>query len=182
MPRQDKRQRLGEGGKDVGFDLTPMIDIVFQLIIFFMVSLAFAESQAEARLILPAADMAKPPDAVEKDMFTFNVVDLLARGPNGNLIFAGKPPYVVNGVYVSGEELLKRLKDEAELSRSESQDGKVQRGIIIRGDKDAAWAYILAAMKLCQEAGFTKVYLKAMEKPLAEQVKEELKNASGSGN
>ncbi len=179
MAEQNKRKRLGEGGKEGGFDLTPMIDIVFQLIIFFMVSLAFAESQTEARLTLPAADAAKPPEAIEKDMFTFNVVDTTRTKADGSRLFPTQ--YIVSGTPVTPEQLGERLKKEAELSRSES-GGKVERGIIIRGDKDTAWFNILAGMKLCQDAGFKKVYLQALEKPLTEQLKEEKKEAEGRGH
>ena len=167
MAKKTKFKSISSSGKDVGFEMTPMIDIVFQLIIFFMVSLAFTESQVEARLTLPAADAAKPPESIEQDMFTFNVVDVTRPGAN----FA--TPFIISAVHVTEEELLSRLKDEAELSRSASARNKVERGIIIRGDKDTAWAYILVAMKRCQEAGFTKVYLQAMEKSLEEQVNEE---------
>lgn len=185
MARKKKR-RLTAGGKDVGVDLTPMIDIVFQLIIFFMVSLAFVESQVEARLTLPAADAAKPPESVEPDMFIFNIVNLQARIP-----VSGRPksqwprrfrdsskPFIVGGELMNGEQLFARLKAEADVSRSNSKDGKtVDRGIIIRGDKDTAWIYVMAAMKRCQEAGFRTVYLKALEKTLTAQETDERKQS-----
>ena len=184
-----ERKRLTMGAKDVDVDLTPMIDIVFQLISFFMVSLAFVESQVEARLTLPAADQAKPPEAVAEDMFIFNVVNLQARTPISGrpasewpLRFPDKPPFIVDGVFMGGQALLERLQAEAELSRSESVDGKVKRGVIIRGDKDTAWIYIVAAMKRCQEAGFEKVYLKALEKGLGEQEKAERKLSGELGS
>ncbi len=181
MARKKKR-RMTAGGKDVGVDLTPMIDIVFQLIIFFMVSLAFVESQVEARLTLPAADQAKPPESVEPDMFIFNVVNVQARTPVSGLPKSEWPrrfhdtskPFIVGGEFMTGEQLFVRLKAEADISRSNSADGNtVDRGIIIRGDKDTAWIYVIAAMKRCQEAGFRKVYLKALEKALTEQEADE---------
>jgi biopolymer transport protein ExbD len=48
---------------DVGFNMTPMIDIVFQLIIFFLVSSHLAHQEAQMKLALPTARSGEePPD------------------------------------------------------------------------------------------------------------------------
>lgn len=149
---------------ELSFDMTPMIDVVFQLIIFFMVALSFVESQATAKLTLPVADQAKPPKNIDSDLFVFNVVDLNATKPDGGLVFPpGTPPYVVGGKYVSMATLRKELDLAAEVSRARAGGEDVEAAVIIRGDREAAWIYIMAAMKQCQEAGFIKVYLKALE-------------------
>ena len=44
-------------------DLTPMIDMTFQLIAFFMVLINFTEAEADQRVKLPESELAKPPDA-----------------------------------------------------------------------------------------------------------------------
>jgi len=158
-----KRPAVSAG--ELGFDMTPMIDVVFQLIIFFMVALSFVDSQAAAKLTLPVADQAKPPEERDKELFVFNVVNLNARHPDGTLVFPpGTPPYVESGRYLNTAALRKELDDAADVSRYRSEDKKtVQSAVIIRGDRDAAWIYVMAAMKQCQEAGFIKVYLKALE-------------------
>lgn len=149
---------------ELTFDMTPMIDVVFQLIIFFMVALSFVDSQAAAKLTLPVADQAKPPEEVERELFVFNVVNLNARKPDGTLVFPpGTPPYVERGQYVNTAALRKKLDQAADYSRLRSDDKEVESAVIIRGDRDAAWIYVMAAMKQCQEAGFRKVYLKALE-------------------
>ena len=53
-------------------DMTPMIDIVFQLITFFMVISNFDQNQADERVTLPRDQLAKPPVAVRKDSFMLN--------------------------------------------------------------------------------------------------------------
>ncbi len=40
-------------------DMTPMIDVVFQLIAFFMVIMNFEATQADERVKLPTSDLAK---------------------------------------------------------------------------------------------------------------------------
>jgi len=42
-------------------DMTPMIDIVFQLITFFMVINNFDQNEADERVSLPRDQLAKPP-------------------------------------------------------------------------------------------------------------------------
>lgn len=155
---------------ELTFDMTPMIDIVFQLIIFFMVALSFVDSQAAAKLTLPVADQAKPPEHFTEELFVFNVVNLNAKNPDGTLIFPpDTPPYVESGQYLNTAALRKKLDRAAEISRLRSDEKAVESAVIIRGDRDAAWIYVMAAMKQCQEAGFIKVYLKALEaeKPAA---------------
>ncbi len=43
-------------------DLTPMIDMTFQLIAFFMVLINFSQTEADQRILLPESVLAKPPD------------------------------------------------------------------------------------------------------------------------
>ncbi len=43
-------------------DMTPMIDMTFQLIAFFMVLLNFSETEQDARIKLPSSELAKPPE------------------------------------------------------------------------------------------------------------------------
>jgi biopolymer transport protein ExbD len=45
--------------RGVGFDMTPMIDVVFQLIIFFLVSSHLSKQEAQTQLPLPVASSGK---------------------------------------------------------------------------------------------------------------------------
>src|SRR5690606_34429825 len=51
------------GQKVLEGDLTPMIDMTFQLIAFFMVLINFAQTEEHDRVRLPESVMAKPPEA-----------------------------------------------------------------------------------------------------------------------
>ena len=48
-------------------DLTPMIDMTFQLIAFFMVLVNFAESEQNEKVLLPSSELAKPPEKAPDD-------------------------------------------------------------------------------------------------------------------
>jgi biopolymer transport protein ExbD len=43
-------------------DMTPMIDMVFQLIAFFMVLINFSEVDYNERIALPQSELAQPPE------------------------------------------------------------------------------------------------------------------------
>ena len=158
------RKQPAVSASELTFDMTPMIDVVFQLIIFFMVALSFVDSQAAARLTLPVADQAKPPENIDQELFVFNVVNLNARKPDRSLVFPpGTPPYVAAGRYLNIAALRTELDRAARVNLIRSGGDEVTSAVIIRGDRDAAWIYVMAAMKECQQAGFIKVYPKALE-------------------
>ena len=159
-----KRATVSAG--ELGFDMTPMIDVVFQLIIFFLVALSFVESQSQAKLTLPVADQAKPPKQAESELFVFNVLNRNARNAAGAFIFDPNRIYRAMGKNMTLNELRADLDRAAEFSRSKSTVKAVEAAVIVRGDRDAPWYDIIAAMKQCQLAGFTKVYLKALEAEL----------------
>ncbi len=158
-----KRQATVTAG-ELSFDMTPMIDVVFQLILFFITTLTMIETQVAVDLILPLADRAQPPaDNFEKELFVFNVVDLTKKKVDGSNYFpTGTPPYYVSGRYVGREGLRKELDLAAERNRVRTGGKEVESAVIIRGDRDVAWVYVMAAMKEAESAGFIKVYLKAM--------------------
>ncbi|MEQ9067344.1 MAG: biopolymer transporter ExbD, partial [Gimesia chilikensis] len=54
-------------------DMTPMIDIVFQLIAFFMVITNFEQIQADERVKLPSDSLAKPPEVKAADELVLNI-------------------------------------------------------------------------------------------------------------
>lgn len=67
----------------VGFNMTPLIDVVFLLIIFFLVSTHLARQEVELGLTLPSATTGRENDAVRRI-----VVNML---PTGEMRMAGQP-------------------------------------------------------------------------------------------
>ena len=56
--------KINARGPDfVELDYTPMIDMTFQLIAFFMILINFSDAEADERVQLPSSALAKPPDA-----------------------------------------------------------------------------------------------------------------------
>src|SRR5574340_262205 len=60
--------RINRGNTQI-FDLTPMIDCVFQLLIFFLVATRFAEEERELDVMLPDASEAQALTAKPRELF-----------------------------------------------------------------------------------------------------------------
>ena len=63
--------------------MTPMIDLVFLLIVFFTLVLNFATADQNERVKLPISELAQPPDLPPTEPITLHVLS------NGNVIYNG---------------------------------------------------------------------------------------------
>ena len=84
----------------VGMNMTPMIDVVFLLIIFFLLSSHLARRENQMQMPLPVADSALAPYDENVDRITVNVAE------DGNLVLAGRN--------VNAHELEERIRHEAQ--------------------------------------------------------------------
>jgi biopolymer transport protein ExbD len=131
-------------------DMTPMIDMTFQLIAFLMVLVNFSAESVSARVVLPESELARPPEHSPEDNKI--VIQLDAQG----LIIFGSDT-------VSAENLKTMLKNEAyllstrDLSPSEST-------VIIRAHRECPTGKVQEVIKTCQEQKFDKFILRAKEK------------------
>ena len=71
-------------------DMTPMIDIVFQLIAFFMVISNFEQTQADERVKLPADQLARPAKTKRDNELVLNIG--FDRNPDGSRKAARERP------------------------------------------------------------------------------------------
>jgi biopolymer transport protein ExbD len=129
-------------------DMTPMIDMTFQLIAFFMVLLNFGESEMDARIKLPSSQLAKPPDAA----FEYPLVVQLTS--DDRVIFGGDVMPI--------EGLSQPLSNEARYLKLNGQT-PADATIIIRADADAKGGVVQEVMQKCQENGFDNFALRAKQ-------------------
>lgn len=140
-------------------DMTPMIDIVFQLIAFFMVITNFEQTQADERVKLPKDELAKPPQVKREDALTLNVGYL--RNKDGEKVdsepwvFFGDEQYRVAGV-------APRLAEERAFYQATGTDPK-EVTVVIRADAEVPTGLVQELIKLSQEATFEKFALKATQ-------------------
>ncbi len=129
-------------------DLTPMIDMTFQLIAFFMVLINFSEADQDQRVQLPMSVLAKPPDGpLESPIF----VHMTANGTA-----------IANGEEHTLEGLRVFLKRERQIL---ALNGKLaaEATIIIRADGAAPTGKVQELIQTCQEEKFEKFALRAKE-------------------
>jgi biopolymer transport protein ExbD len=129
-------------------DMTPMIDMTFQLIAFFMVLFNFSENEQDARIKLPSSQLAKPPEVA----FEAPLVVQLTK--DDQVIFGGElMPIAALG------DPLRREKRYLEL-RGEEPDAAT---IILRADAEAKTGVVQQVMQQCQENGFENFALRARQ-------------------
>ena len=144
-------------------DMTPMIDIVFQLITFFMVINNFDQNEADERITLPRDQLAKPPIAVRKNSFMLNYgYDL---DPSGKRV-PNTPPYLFFGDdRATLDQVRPRLQQESQFYTTigtKLEDVTVE----IRADADVPAGMVQELIQMCQEDSiqFQRFALKATQK------------------
>lgn len=110
--------------------ITPLIDVVFLLLIFFLVATKFEEEERELGVVLPSASEAKPMTEKPQEMF-INISD------------DGK--FIVNREVRTEDQLL------ADLQQAWTNNPGRQT-VIIRADKRVPFQYVATAMNLCNKA------------------------------
>src|SRR5262245_44435011 len=136
-----------KGPDFVELDYTPMIDMTFQLIAFFMILINFSDAETDDRVQLPASAIARPPSAPSEIPITIQMVR------TGQII--------MNAQMLPNAEALKPyLRNEKSVMEVKSQNFK-DANIIIRAHKDAKTGLVQEIIKVCQEIGFEKFTLRA---------------------
>lgn len=118
----------------LGFQIAPMVDILLVLLCFFIVTWSFARKEMELDVKVPTAENAKESNPIVNQ----TVINVKADGT-----------IVWNRKTVSPTELIARLK---QLS-ADFPD----YAIILRGDKDAKYEYIVNLMDICRQANIWNV-------------------------
>jgi biopolymer transport protein ExbD len=131
-------------------DMTPMIDMTFQLIAFFMFTINFSDTEQDQRVTLPASELAKPPDAPYEHPLTIHLTE------RGEFIYAGKA--LLNMADLRSALLReKQIIDRFQLEKIEDVT------IVIRGDEDARTGHVQEIIQTCQELGFERFALRGKQ-------------------
>ncbi|MCG3128088.1 MAG: hypothetical protein CHACPFDD_02962 [Phycisphaerae bacterium] len=120
----------------LALDMTPMIDAVFNLLIFFLVASSFQQIEREMQIALPEARAAGPLSAALREI----VVNVDADGR-----------IIVNSRTLAPEEL-DALVREAVAANPEQK-------VAIRGDRSAAYEKVARALDICKHAGVQQPFL-----------------------
>jgi len=121
---------------DVGFNMTPMIDVVFQLIIFFLLSSHLAKQEKQLPLPLPAARSGLVEAADARPRLTVNVL------ADGTLLVANRP--------IRAEDLVGLLRERRAAHGEELE-------VRIRADRSVLYRRVEPVMVACVQAGIWNV-------------------------
>ena len=125
------RKRTKNGiGTGSTLDLTPVVDVVFNLLIFFALSLNFAATSGGINVKLPSATSAEP---VKIEQLTINLTK------DGSIVYNDKT--------VDAEELTKKLQEVKD------KDSLV----IIRADNDVPHGKVVQVMDIAKSEGLSKL-------------------------
>lgn len=130
-------------------NLTPLLDLVLQMVMFFMLVANFVMDELSDKIKLPIASQAKPLTAKDVNFMYLNV-DKTGK----ILVTVGEP-------LASEDQLKNYLTQQAKVHRLGEKAAKEEVTIIIRADREAKYGQILRTMMVIKSVGFRKVQLRA---------------------
>ena len=136
------RKKVPDPNEGMEMNMTPMIDVVFQLIIFLMLANDLTRKEIE-ELTLPQALHATE-DMGEKEKY--RVIVNLVKGKNG-----GEPKLMVKGNSYNLIEFKQYLRPQAERDREQDSVRASSLYVLIRADKDARWQDVQYVMQACAD-------------------------------
>jgi biopolymer transport protein ExbD len=138
-------------------NLTPILDMVFQLITFFMLVINFKSAAMDLDLKLPVVGSARPVDTQgQEDLLVLNI------NAQGQLRVYGQLVENVAG-YIANEAQASMLVARRTNPKIKSGD-ELPSTVVIRADKSTPFAMLNTIVIACQTNGFRKFALKAMNK------------------
>lgn len=123
--------------------LTPLIDVVFLLLIFFLVTSEFEDEERRLDIVLPSATSAVPMTSKPREV----VVDIDAEG----IVY-------LRGQATSLEEL-EQLLQKAVASNPTNQT------VVIRADQDASFQPVVNVMDVCNRSGVSDYSVSTKDGP-----------------
>ncbi len=142
--------------EELDINLTPLLDLVLQLIMFFMITINFVRTdQFDDSIQLPLASQAVPLDNSAEDWIFLNL------DGNGRLVGA------LNAFSLDTPEKLKvhLMREKESLERAavaRGKTGEIKVIIILRADKNCKYTDVWTCLNSCQRAGFKHWQLRVM--------------------
>lgn len=144
-------------GSNAEPDLVPMLDMVFQLITFFMLVINFKAASMDLDLKLPVVGSARPVDNAGRD-------DLLVLNVNskGELRVYGELKTDVNN-YIRGEANASLMVGQRNNPNLKYGD-ELPSTVVIRADKNTSFGLLNKVLSACRDNGYRQFAFKAMNK------------------
>ena len=148
-------------------NMTPMIDVVFLLIIFFMAAYQLSEAQTSGEVELPVASRAYPPERRPPNTIIIEIVS--AGGLTQPYYMVGGRTFVPadwtgrrapQGRVGTWEDLRKLLKYT--VGRAKAQ-GEPMPPVVLHADRRVEYRYVVHLMALCARLGIRQFAFEARQ-------------------
>ena len=134
-------------------NLTPLLDMVFQLITFFMLVINFKGASLDLSLKLPVLGSARPLDKNGKlESLLLNI------DGEGNVISYGQKVDIEP--FIAKEARL--LREQLRIRGTPMENGEFPVSVTIRADRSVPFHLVNRVLKICQDQGYRQFALSAM--------------------
>jgi biopolymer transport protein ExbD len=131
--------RHGEAASDLHIDFVPMVDVLFNLLIFFLLATSMSHAEREMSIALPYSSASGPISAAMREIII-------------NVHADGQPE--VAGKRMTVDELAALVRTAA--------TGNPDQKVSVRGDRNASYASVAAVLDACKGAGVQLPYLETI--------------------
>jgi len=137
-------------------NLTPMLDMVFQLVTFFMLVINFKTASLDMNLKLPVIGSAQFVDTRGRDQLL-----MLNINKDGQLTVYNRPVEIEP--YIAGEAQASLLSARRLYPDIEAGDEIPDTTVVVRADRSTQFGLLNRVITACQVNGFRKFALRAMK-------------------
>ena len=131
-------------------NLMPLLDLVLQLLMFFLIVANFVAEQSNQDIKLPEATTAVPIDKETKNVLSLNV------DKDGNLVLTETDKLE------SDVQITRYMLDQYDIYKRDRGEAAVKEmAVVVRGDNRANFEHIYRVMRSAKDAGFSNVQLRA---------------------
>jgi biopolymer transport protein ExbD len=134
-------------------NLVPLLDLVLQLIMFFLMVVNFVTEQVNKAITLPVAQSARPMDKRVEGSFFINM------NAKGEVIAPGEPKPLATIPQIL--HYLRRTHDDALRLAQHQGEKTVKAVVIIRADRNVDYVHVYQVLRMCKEVGFRQLQLRA---------------------
>lgn len=120
----------------IHIDFVPMADVLFNLLIFFLLATTIAQVEREMQIALPAAGSSAPISAALREMVV-NVQN------DGQIIVGGRKMQV----------------DELRSTVADAVKQNAEQKVTVRGDRRTAYENVVRVLDVCKASGIQEPYI-----------------------
>lgn len=131
--------RDAENDAAIHLDFVPLADVLFNLLIFFLLATSLQQSERELQIALPQAQAAGPISAAMREI----VINIQSDGR-----------VIVGGKAVSEEQLGSTIRRAVETNPAQK--------VNVRGDRATPYEHVARVLGVCKAAGISEPYLETV--------------------